>query len=65
MGTRKFKKVQAKKTREIKNPFFCNFKNDQKSIFEIGKSSKPPKMQFHENFFWIYLVSRVFLLGLF
>ena len=26
----------------------CNFKNGQKSIFELGKSLKLPKMQFHE-----------------
>ena len=28
---------------------FCNFKNGQKSIFELGKSLKLPKMQFHEE----------------
>ena len=27
---------------------FWNFKNGQKSIFEMGKSLKLPKMQFHE-----------------
>ena len=27
---------------------FCNFKNGQKSIFELEKSLKLPKMQFHE-----------------
>jgi len=27
-------------------PFFCNFKNGQKSIFELGKL---PNMQFHEK----------------
>ena len=37
----------------------------QKSIFELGKSLKPPKMQFHEKIFLIYLISRVFLPGLF
>ena len=26
----------------------CNFKNGQKSIFELGKSLKLSKMQFHE-----------------
>ena len=31
------------------NFIFCNFKNDQKSIFELGKSLKLPKMQFHEK----------------
>ena len=30
-------------------PFFCNFKNGQKSIFEWGKSLKLPKMQLHKN----------------
>ena len=30
-------------------PFFCNFKNGQKSIFELGKSLKLPEMQFHEK----------------
>ena len=41
------KKVQAKKTREIKEFNFCNFKNGQKSIFELGKNLKLPNMQFH------------------
>ena len=39
------------------NSIFCNFKNGQKSIFELGKSLKMPKMQFHEKFFgfiWFY-----------
>ena len=27
---------------------FCYFKNDQKSIFQLAKSLKRPKMQFHE-----------------
>ena len=31
------------------NSIFCYFKNGQKSIFELGKSLKLPKMQFHEN----------------
>ena len=47
-------------------PFFCNFKNDQKTIFEQGKSLKLPEMQYHENKKLIYLISRVFFLpGLF
>ena len=38
----------------------------QKYIFELGKSVKLPKMQFHGFFnFSIYLISRVFLPGLF
>ena len=28
---------------------FCNFKNGQKSIFELEKSFKLPEMQFHEK----------------
>ena len=36
------------------NFIFCHFKNDQKSIFELRKSLKLPKMQFHGNLF-IYL----------
>ena len=59
----KIKKVQAKKlvksNKSISrknffwpNSIFCNFKNGQKSIFELGKSLKLPKMQFHEKFFF-------------
>ena len=33
------------------NSIFCNFKNGQKPIFELGKSLKLPKMQFHEKIF--------------
>ena len=47
------------------NLIFCNFKNDQKTIFELAKSLKLPKMQFHEKKVFIYLISRVFLPGLF
>ena len=39
--------------------FFCNFINGQKSIFELEKSLKLPKI------FFIYLFWRVFLPGLF
>ena len=46
------------------NFIFCNVKNGQKSIFELGKSLKLPEMQFHEKKL-IYLISRVFLPGLF
>ena len=43
------------------NSNFCNFKNDQKSIFELGKSLKLPKMQFQKKkFFLIDLISRGF-----
>ena len=58
--------VRAKKTREINksisrnfvgpNSIFCNFKNGQKSIFELGKSLKMPEMQFHLNKILIYLI---------
>ena len=41
------------------NSNFCNFKNGQKSIFQLGKSLKLPKMQFHEKKL-IYLISRLF-----
>ena len=34
------------------NSIFCNFKISQKSIFELGKSLKQPKMQFHEKIFF-------------
>ena len=34
------------------NSIFCNFKNGQKSIFELGKSLKLPEMQFHEKKFF-------------
>ena len=33
------------------NSIFCNFKNGQKSNFELGKSLKLPKMQFHVEHF--------------
>ena len=58
-GPEILKKSRPKKTRGInksisriffdQNPSFCNFKNAQKSIFELGKSLKLPKMQFHEK----------------
>ena len=65
---RKFKKVQPKKTsgnqinqfHEKNFSIFCNFKYGQKSIFGLGKSLKLAKMQFHEENFLIYLISRVF-----
>ena len=67
---RKFKKVQAqnKSTSRIffyQIPFFCNFKIGQISFFELGKSLKLSKMQFHKKYFLIYLISQVFLPGLF
>ena len=42
-------------------PFFCNFKNQ---FFELRKSLKLPKMQFHEKKL-IYLISRVFFMDFF
>ena len=73
---RKFKKVQLKKNswnqiNQLHEKFFwsesifCNFTNGQNSIFELGKSLKPPKMQFHEKKILIYLISRVFCLDFF
>ena len=70
---RKFKKVQAKiswnqiliKFREIffwPNSIFCSFRNGQKSIFELGKSWKVPKMLFHKK---IYLFIYIWLFGIF
>ena len=44
-----FKNSKAKKTRKIKY-----FKNGQKSIFEVSKSVKLPRMQFHEKIFLIF-----------
>ena len=54
---KKLVKLKKSITRKFfwSNFIFCNFKNDQKSIFELGKSLKLPKMQF-----LIYLISRVF-----
>ena len=58
----KMLKSPAKKTREIKYIHFTNlfrpnsnFVNGQKSIFELGKSLKLPKMQFHDfDFIWFH-----------
>ena len=33
----------------LTNSIFCNFKNGQKSIFELEKSLKLSKMQFYEE----------------
>ena len=46
-------------------PFFCNFKNEQKSIFELGKNLKLPKMQFHEKKFWFIWFHEFFYLDFF
>ena len=48
----------------MKKSIFCNLKNDQKSIFELGKSLKLPEMQFHEKKFDIFDFTS-FLPGLF
>ena len=66
----------AKKSREIKinkfheilfwpNSIFCNFKNVQKSNFELGKSLKLPKMQFHEKKIWFIWFHEFFCLDFF
>ena len=36
--------------KKIQKSIFCHLKNGQKSIFELGKSLKLTKMQFHELF---------------
>ena len=43
------KLVKSHKSISQKKYIFCDFKNDQKSIFELGKSLKLPEMQFHEK----------------
>ena len=43
------------------NSIFCNFKNGQKSIFELEKSLKLPRMQFHEKKNLIFLDFTSFL----
>ena len=62
-GTENLKKTRPKKIREIKyinftkkifltNSIFCNFKNGQKSIFELEKSLKLIKYTIsRKNFF--------------
>ena len=66
---RKLKKSRAKKLVKsnksisrifLPNSIFCNFKNGQKLIYELGQSLKLPKMQFHEKNVLIHLISRVF-----
>ena len=45
---------------------FCNYKNDQKSIFELEKSLKLPEMQFHEkNYFDLFDFTSFFRLDFF
>ena len=41
-----------KPNKSISRKKICNFKNDQKSIFEVGKSFNLPEMQFHEEKFF-------------
>ena len=41
-------------------PFFCNFKNGPKSIFELGNSLKQPKIAISRKKILIYLISRLF-----
>ena len=43
----------VKSNTSISQKKICNFKNGQKSIFELGKSLKLSKMQFHEKKFAI------------
>ena len=42
------------------NFIFCDLKNDQKSIFELGKSLKLAKIAISHKKILIYLISRVF-----
>ena len=44
---------------------FCHLKNGQKSIFELGKSLKLPKMQFHIKMFWFIWFHEFFWPGFF
>ena len=48
---KKLVKLNKSISRKISWPksIFYNFKNGQKSIFELGKSLKLPEMQFHEK----------------
>ena len=73
---RKFKKVQSRKNswnhinqfhEKIFGPnsIFCNFKNGQKSIFELGRSLKRIKMQFHETKIGYIWFHEIFLPGIF
>ena len=70
------KKSSGQKTREIKefnftkkifwpNSIFCDFKNGQKSCFELGKSLKLPEMQFHEKKNWFIWFHEFFCLDFF
>ena len=70
MGQKIKKKAQAKKhVKSNKSSFtkkiIFNFKNGQKSIFEVGKNLKLPEMQFHEKKLDIFdFMSFFFLPGL-
>ena len=67
---RKFKKVQPKELMKSNksisriifwpNSIFCNFKNGQKSIFELGKKFKTSTNAISRRKILIYLISRVF-----
>ena len=69
---KKLKKVNAKNSwnqflEKIFGPksIFCNFKNGKKSIFELRKSLKLPKMQFHEKKNWFIWFHEFFCLDFF
>ena len=47
------------------NPFFCNFKNGQKSIFELGKKFKTAKNAISPKILFDLFDFTSFLLGLF
>ena len=53
-GPENLKKTRPKKNlrsqrNQLHEKFFCHFKNGQKSIFEVGKSLKLPKMLYEEK----------------
>ena len=51
LGQKKLVKSNKSISRKKFGPnfIFCDFKNGQKSIFELAKSLKLPEMQFHEK----------------
>ena len=58
------KLVKSNKSKKLfdPKPIFCNFINGHKSIFEVGKSLKLPKIQFHKIDLFDFTI---FLPGLF
>ena len=52
----------VKSNTSISQKKICNFKNGQKSIFELGKSLKLPEMHFHGVFFALFDFASFFAL---